>query len=49
MLAAAPFQLNRINFKGPSAASEGNYITSKLILLKRLLELQERNYPETLI
>ena len=47
MLAAAPFQLNRIDFKAPSVASEGNYITNKLILLKRLLELQKRNYPET--
>ena len=34
MLAAAPYQLNRIDFKGPSIASEGNYITNKLILLK---------------
>ena len=49
MLAAAPFQLNRIDFKGPSAASEGNYITSKQNLLKCLLELQEGYYPETLI
>ena len=49
MLAAAPFQLNRIDFKGPSGASEGNYITNKLILLKRLLELQEGGRPETLI
>ena len=47
MLAAAPFQLNRIDFKVPSVASEGNYITNKLILLKCLLELQKRNYPET--
>ena len=47
MLAAAPSQINRINFKGPPIASEGNYITNKLILLKRLLELQKRNYPET--
>ena len=47
MLAAAPFQLNRINFKGPSAASEGNYITSKLVLLKCLLWFQKRNRPET--
>ena len=43
MLAAAPSQVNRINFKGPSAASEGNYITNKPTLLKRLLELQEGN------
>ena len=49
MLAAAPCQLNRIDFKGPSVASEGNYITNNLILLKCLLELQEGNYPETLI
>ena len=34
MLALAPSQLNRIDFKGPSIASEGNYITNKLILLK---------------
>ena len=40
MLAVAPSQLDRINFKGPSGASEGNYITNKLILLKCLLELQ---------
>ena len=49
MLAAAPCQLNRIDFKRPSVASEGNYITNKLILLKCLLELQERNCLETLI
>ena len=49
MLAAAPFQLNRIDFKGPSGASEGNYITNKLILLKWLLWLQEGHCPETLI
>ena len=47
MLAAEPSQLNRIDFKGPSGASEGNYITNKLILLKCLLELQEGYYPET--
>ena len=47
MLAAAPSQLNRIDFKGPSGASEGNYITSKLILLKRLLELQNGIALET--
>ena len=47
MLAVAPCQLDRIDFKGPSEASEGNYITSKLILLKCLLELQEGNCPET--
>ena len=34
MLATAPYQLNRIDFKGPSVASEGNYITNKLNLLK---------------
>ena len=49
MLAVALSQLNRIDFKGPPVDSEGNYITSKLILLKRLLELQEGYYPETLI
>ena len=49
MLAAALSQLNRIDFKGPSEASEGNYITSKLTLLKCLLELQKWHYPETLI
>ena len=47
MLAAALSQLNRIDFKRPSVASEGNYITSKLILLKCLLELQEGDYSET--
>ena len=47
MLAVAPFQLNRIDFKGPSGASEGNYITNKLILLKRLLELQNGIVLET--
>ena len=47
MLAAEPSQLNRIDVKGPSVASEGNYITNKLILLKCLLWLQEGNYPET--
>ena len=41
MLAVAPCQLNRIDFKHPSVASEGNYITNKLILLKCLPELQE--------
>ena len=49
MLAAAPYQLNRIDFKSPSVASEGNYITNKLILLKRLLELQNGIALETLI
>ena len=47
MLAAAPSQLNRIDFKRPSGVSEGNYITSKLILLKCLLELQKGRVPET--
>ena len=47
MLATALYQLNRIDFKGPSVASEGNYITNKLILLKRLLELQKGRVPET--
>ena len=47
MLAAAPSQLNRIDFKTPSVASEGNYITNKLNLLKWLLELQEGNCLET--
>ena len=41
MLAVALSQLNRIDFKRPSVASEGNYITNKLILLKWLLWLQE--------
>ena len=49
MLAAALSQLNRIDFKRPSVASEGNYITNKLILLKRLLELQNGIVLETLI
>ena len=43
MLALAPSQLNRIDFKRPSGASEGNYITNKLNLLKCLLELQKGN------
>ena len=47
MLAAAPSQVNKIDFKGPSVASEGNYITNKLILLKWLLWLQEGKGPET--
>ena len=47
MLAAAPCQLNRIDFKGPSVASEGNYITNKLTLLKCLLELQNGIVFET--
>ena len=47
MLAMAPFQLNRIDFKPPSGASEGNYITNKLILLKWFLWLQEGNWSET--
>ena len=49
MLAVAPCQLNRIDFKGLSVASEGNYITNKLILLKCLLELQNGIVLETLI
>ena len=49
MLAVAPYQVNRIDFKGPSGASEGNYITNKLTLLKCLLELQKGRMPETLI
>ena len=47
MLAVAPYQLNRINFKGPSVASEGNYITNKLSLLKYLLELHKGILLET--
>ena len=49
MLATAPFQLNRSDFKRPSVASEGKYITNKLILLKWLLWLQEGDQLETLI
>ena len=49
MLAAAPSQVNRIDFKDLPVVSEGNYITNKLILLKWLLWLQEGYYPETLI
>ena len=49
MLAVALSQLNRIDFKGPSGASEGNYITNKLILLKWLLWLQKGISFETLI
>ena len=47
MLAAALYQLNRIDFKGPPGASEGNYITNKLSLLKWLLRLQKGKVPET--
>ena len=47
MLAAALSQLNRIDFKGPSVASEGNYITNKLNLLKWILRPQEGDQPET--
>lgn len=47
MLAAALSQLNRIDFKGPPVASEGNYITNKLNLLKRLLGLQSGIVLET--
>ena len=47
MLAVAPCQLNRIDFKTPSVASEGNYITNKLILLKCLLGLHKGISLET--
>ena len=47
MLAVALSQLNRIDFKGPSVASEGNYITNKLNLLKWVLQPQEGYYPKT--
>ena len=47
MLAVVPSQLNRIDFKGPSVASEGNYITNKQNLLKCLLQLQEGHRSET--
>ena len=47
MLATALSQVNRINFKRLSGASEGNYITSKLNLLKWLLELQKGILSET--
>ena len=47
MLAAAPSQVNKIDFKGPSGASEGNYITNKLILLKYLLGLHKGISLET--
>ena len=47
MLAVAPSQLNRIDFKDLPVASEGNYITNKLTLLKCLLWLQKGNCPET--
>ena len=47
MPAVVPCQFNRIDFKGSSVASEGNYITNKLILLKCLLWLQEGISPET--
>ena len=49
MLAAVPCQLNRIDFKRPSVASEGNYITNKLVLVNHLLELQSDIVLETLI
>ena len=49
MLATTLSQLNRIDFKRPSGASEGNYITNKLILLKCLLELQKGKASETLV
>ena len=47
MLAPAPSQLNRIDFKALSVPSEGNYITNKLNLLKWILQPQEGYYPET--
>ena len=47
MLAPAPSQLNRIDFKTPSVVSEGNYIANKLILLKWLLELHKGIVLET--
>ena len=47
MLATALSQLNRIDFKGPPVASEGNYITNKPILLKCLLELHKGRVSET--
>ena len=47
MLATALSQLNRIDFKRPPAASEGNYITSVLNLLKYLLELHKGMLLET--
>ena len=49
MLAPAPSQVNRIDFKDPSVASEGNHIAKKLNLLKWLLWLQEGHNPEALI
>lgn len=53
MLAPAPSQLNRIDFKTPQVASEGNYITNKLNLLKCLLWPQEgidlKRLSETLL
>ena len=47
MLAVAPYQLNRIDFKGPSVASEGNYITNEPNPLKYLLRLQKGIFLET--
>ena len=47
MLATVLSQLNRIDFKTPSVASEGNYITNKLNLLKCLLELHRGMLLET--
>ena len=47
MLAIALSQLNRIDFKDPAGASEGNYITNKLNPLKWILRLQEGYYLET--
>ena len=47
MLALTPSQFNKIDFKDPSVASEGNYITNKLTFLKCLLELHKGILLET--
>ena len=47
MLATAPCQFNTIDFKALSVASEGNYITNKLNLLKWLLQPQKDMLSET--
>ena len=47
MLAVALSQLNRIDFKSSPVASEGNYITNKLNLLKFFLELHKGILLET--
>ena len=47
MLAAAPSQLNRIDFKSPSVALEGNYIANEVNLLKCLPQLQKGRVSET--